>query len=162
MPRKLPPFESLHVVRVSGCWEWTGPRNEDGYGKYGKYALAHRLAYINARGTIPSERVVMHTCDNPPCVNPAHLKLGTVAENNADRAQKGRSKGVFRKADPKHPAKVRRGEKHSRSTLSADDVRAIRKRHAAGESQTSLATLYRVNSGTVSRIVRNEWRTEVV
>lgn len=79
----------------SGCWEWTGSRNEDGYGVIqiaGSPTKAHRAAWVlSGRGPIPDGLLVMHACDNPPCCNPAHLRLGTVAENNADRHSKGRT-----------------------------------------------------------------------
>jgi hypothetical protein len=79
---------------VDACWPWTGHRNELGYGAIqvgGRLLKVHRVAYQTTVGPIPAGLVVMHTCDNPPCCNPAHLRLGTVAENNADRHAKGRS-----------------------------------------------------------------------
>jgi hypothetical protein len=104
--------------------------------------------------------VVMHTCDNPPCVNPDHLRLGTVADNNRDRHSKGRSKNLFT-SDDSHPAKVQRGQAHWRAKLSDDDVRAIRSRHALGEPQAAIAAHFDINAATVSRIVRRVWRQEV-
>jgi hypothetical protein len=78
------------------CWEWTAGTNDDGYGVIkvdGRDTGAHRIAWvlIARRGPVPDGMVVMHSCDNPPCVNPAHLSLGTVADNNADRHAKGRT-----------------------------------------------------------------------
>jgi hypothetical protein len=78
----------------SGCWEFQGARN--GRLKYGnlsfrgRYQPAHRVAYELTNGAIPEGLVVMHSCDNPPCINPEHLSLGTIADNNADRDRKGR------------------------------------------------------------------------
>jgi hypothetical protein len=71
------------------CWEWRGNRNNRGYGKLGKI-YAHRVAYELASGPIPSGLEVMHSCDNPPCCNPAHLSVGTHADNMQDMARKGR------------------------------------------------------------------------
>lgn len=80
----------------SGCWEWAGSRNYQGYGQIhwlGGAIRAHRLSYALLHGVIPRDLVVMHTCDNPPCVNPSHLKLGTYADNCRDSVEKARWKG---------------------------------------------------------------------
>lgn len=80
----------------SGCWEWRGTRNGDGYGsvslgKRGTATLVHRLAYLTWIGPIATGFVVRHRCDNPPCMNPAHLMLGTKADNSRDMVARGRS-----------------------------------------------------------------------
>jgi len=75
------------------CWPWQASRDRQGYGKLGykgSHWLAHRLAYTFAVGDIPEGKIVMHSCDNPRCCNPAHLECGTVADNNADSIAKGR------------------------------------------------------------------------
>lgn len=83
------------VERGPDCWLWKGVRNADGYGRLyfrGHHDYAHRVAWELAHGLpIPTGVVIMHTCDNPACVNPAHLRQGTIADNNRDRAAKGRS-----------------------------------------------------------------------
>jgi hypothetical protein len=89
------------------------------------------------------------------------LFLGDADANNKDRAVKGRSGGTF-KSSEEHPARLRGGERHWRAKLSADDVRTIRQMwRDKTATQTSIAARFSVNSATVSRIVRNEWRKEV-
>ena len=81
------------VDTTGECWLWTGHRNEDGYGTLGwqyKQYSAHRLSYEIAYGAIPPGLCVCHRCDNPPCVRPDHLFLGTQADNMRDRYRKGR------------------------------------------------------------------------
>jgi len=77
----------------TGCWEWQAFRNRKGYGQMslqGRLILAHRFSFYIHNGHLSSELFVMHICDNPPCCNPAHLRLGTNKENMQDAAQKGR------------------------------------------------------------------------
>lgn len=78
----------------TGCWLWTGNPNRDGYGKTkidGKTVLVHRLSWLLSEHEDPGDLFVLHKCDVPCCVNPAHLFLGTQADNVADRVRKGRS-----------------------------------------------------------------------
>lgn len=72
-----------------GCWTWTTPRRQQGYGMWGR-TLAHRYSWALANGPIPEGLWVLHHCDNPPCVNPTHLYLGTVVENVQDMVARGR------------------------------------------------------------------------
>jgi hypothetical protein len=84
------------VKKSDGCWEWQAYRDEDGYGSVGSFGNAdrmstHRYSWVLHNGPIPADLFVLHRCDNPPCVRPDHLFLGTVLDNNRDAIAKGRS-----------------------------------------------------------------------
>lgn len=129
----------------SGCWLWTGPFGRGGYGTFKhdrRRMSAHRAAYEIFTGTIPPGEghhgtCVLHTCDVPHCVNPAHLFLGTVQDNNADMVAKGRQS--------------RRENKTTRR-----DRQVICERYLDGESQNALAREYGVSQARISYIVRCE------
>ena len=94
-PRRASLDERLaqFVIQPSGCWEWTGSKNDKGYGRV--YAdrdekRAHRAMWEQAHGPVPDGLWVLHRCDNPPCVNPDHLFLGTPLDNVRDMMAKGR------------------------------------------------------------------------
>lgn len=90
------------LVRISdGCWEWTGALDKDGYGRHFHRTGAfksHRYSYEISVGPIPDELHVCHHCDNPACVRPDHLFLGTRSDNMRDCMRKGRAKNVFQRA----------------------------------------------------------------
>ena len=88
---------SKYVVRPTGCWEWTATRNKQGYGVVGLYmngaprgVPAPRLQWMHCFGPVADGCVILHTCDNPPCINPNHLLAGTQAANLNDMRRKGR------------------------------------------------------------------------
>jgi hypothetical protein len=112
------------VEKSDGCWEWTGARLRRGYGRIRvtrqRQMLAHRMSWELAYGPIPEGLYVCHHCDNPPCVRPDHLFLGTNSDNMVDAHQKGRV-DVSRLKPPPQP-----GEKNGHAKLTADDVRYIR------------------------------------
>jgi hypothetical protein len=150
-------------VRIGdGCWEWTGAKAGRGYGVIGvggsrrsggRQDYAHRLSWEMANGPIPHGIFVCHRCDNPRCVRPGHLFLGSVQDNADDMVSKGRqSRG------PRHADKTR-GEAHGRAKLVEADVLAIRARRAAGETLMELAAAFGVNHGAISKIAnRRTWR----
>jgi hypothetical protein len=132
------------------CIEWTGTHRSFGYGQLqvdGKSTAAHRYLYELAFGPIPAGMKVCHSCDNPPCVRPSHLFLGTQKDNIRDCMTKGR----FKPGWHGHP----RGQFHPRASMTDDQVRAIRREYAAGGiKQKDLAAKYGIAQPTVSDYVR--------
>jgi hypothetical protein len=125
-----------------GCWEWQAGGTKDGYGTIkigGKMCRTHRAVYELYHGPIPDGLCICHTCDNRRCCNPAHLWVGTIAENSADRDEKGRHS----------PA---RGEQVHGVKLHAADVQEIRALLAAGVPQTVIAARYGVSTPLIWHI----------
>ena len=91
----------MNVDKSSGCWVWLLSTIPQGYGHFkvaGKTRRAHRVVWEEFKGPIPERLKVLHTCDNPSCVNPEHLFLGTQADNMQDMKQKGRGRGRYSRA----------------------------------------------------------------
>jgi len=129
------------------CWMWTASTDANGYGafSFGGNTKAHRVAYTLSKGPIPNGLVILHSCDNPRCVNPDHLRAGTQRENVADMDARGRRASTA-------------GEKHGRSKLTEPDVLAIRARAADGERADVLASEYGVKRNAIYQIVtRTRW-----
>jgi hypothetical protein len=140
-------WKSVERRSTDECWPWMGSANAEGYGLM-KVKMrtkgAHRLAYEAAIGPIPDGMIVCHRCDNPPCCNPAHLFLGTHADNAADRSRKLR--GGF-------------GERNARAALTESDVREVRALLAEGRGLQDIARRKGVSSGTIWFIKRGvTWR----
>lgn len=134
------------VVTDGGCWEWQGYRSRKGYGEIkvdGRMEKAHRQAFLLRRGPIPQGMHVLHRCDNPPCVNPDHLFLGTNDDNVADRTAKGRSARNV-------------GAAASTAKLTEDDVRQIRRMATLGMTNLEIAEAFPVNDRSISNIIRNK------
>lgn len=141
IPASAPGEEQLRhkgwTVTDSGCWEWNGGRRAFGHGTVGRSQAAHRLAYETWVGPIPEGLIVRHKCDNPPCVNPDHLEIGTHADNAWDMTVRNRFY----------------------SKLTEQDVRDIREEYAKGVlTQQMLADVYGVSNSNICRIItRKGW-----
>lgn len=90
------------VIKTNSCWEWTGPKDKDGYGmlaviENGRRVTrrAHRLSFREWSGNLPPQLFVLHSCDNPSCVNPDHLRLGTPQDNANDKMARGRHRNQY-------------------------------------------------------------------
>ena len=136
---------------VGDCLEWQGCRQPNGYGASGTRA-AHRVAYELHKGPIPPGMLIMHSCDNPPCVNPDHLSVGTARDNVLDCINKGRRGGA-----------CNQGEKNNTTKLTEVQVLEIRRTHQRtfGEN-TRLAKIYGVNQHTISDIVKGKTWTHLL
>lgn len=153
------------VNKLSGCWVWTGTKNENGYGYFGvsgKMIRAHRISWMMHNGVIPNKLHVLHKCDTPSCVNPSHLFLGTHKENMMDRDLKGRNKIHCGDSNGAriHPEKLARGSKNKSSKLSEEKILKIRLIYSLGGiSQKELAAQFNMNQTTIGDIIRREtWK----
>lgn len=141
MSRRIEVRFYSRIEVTDDCWLWTGPKNAKGYGYLGRggrgapKVLAHRLMWELVQGSIPNGMRVLHRCDNPPCVRPSHLWIGTQAENLADMTAKGRAR------------------RNGQAKLDKESVAAIR--NATG-SIREIAPQFGVAYSTVARIRRGE------
>jgi len=139
----------IEYIPESGCHWWIAGVCKDGYGKFkahGCMQKAHRFAYLAYVGRIPTGIMVLHTCDNPSCVNPEHLFLGTAMDNARDR-------------DKKHRGGSAKGIINSGAKLCDEDIVGIRKKRNLGCSLKEIAKEYGVREPTISVIAnRKAWR----
>ncbi len=144
----------------TGCWEWQAATDRHGYGFIGLgvravgTGRAHRVSYVLAYGSVPKGMCVLHRCDNPPCVNPVHLFLGSRADNMRDMKAKGRAASGERNGSRTQPGAIRRGEQLPQTKISDAEVRQARLLWETGKwRQSHLAEKYRISQSNISRIV---------
>jgi hypothetical protein len=138
-----------------GCWPWTGAKDQDGYGSFqfaGQHCRATREIWRLIHGVYPT--LAGHHCDSPSCRRPSHLYDATPQSNMDDMHRRGRARPVWSGVY---------GERSGAAKLTEDQVRAIRRRYAAGDvTQTALAREYGIRQATVSAIVLNRvWKRTV-
>jgi hypothetical protein len=152
-----PSLKTLHVEKfwdnvdkhcASGCWEWLGVSTTSGYGRFkvdGHSIAAHRISYYLCTDIWPGDLIVCHSCDNPCCVNPEHLWLGTHADNNRDKEEKGRGNHPF-------------GEEHGQTALRNDDVIQIKEMIKEGLKGTGeIGRIFGVSAKVIRRIRAGNW-----
>jgi hypothetical protein len=142
-----------HVTKSDGCWIWTAARDQRGYGCFrwnGRLVKAHRVAWMIERGPIGDGLHACHRCDNPPCVRPDHIFLGTASDNMRDAYTKGRLRA------PDGP----RGETHHKARLTAIQVVEVRSLLAGRALRhREIATMYGVGRTTITAIAQGKnWK----
>lgn len=135
---------------TEACWPWVGAKTTKGYGhfrqsKTRQMLVASRASYFLEHGVDPSHLQVCHTCDNPPCVNPKHLFLGTAKDNSDDKIRKGR-----------YVSSNQGRTTNGRSILSEEDLENVKRRILSKETNKSIAADYRVHHSTISAIRRGK------
>lgn len=152
----------VKVDKTSDCWLWTGEISNKGYGRFrykGSRVSAHRVSYTLFKGEIRG-LCVLHKCDNPRCVNPDHLFLGTHRDNLMDAIKKGRHMVGDKNPCRIHPEIIRRGENHNMAKLNNAEVEYIKKELANGVNITTLSKKFNVSLTTICDIKNGRsWNT---
>lgn len=151
------------VVKTKSCWEWKGTINHlrGGYGymKYkGKMWRSNRLSYYLHNGKFDTTLSVCHKCDNPSCVNPDHLFLGTQRENLMDASRKNRMRTGKNHGLNMNPERKPWGERNGQSKLSVEDVVFIRKNFKNNYTAKELSNKFKVSEFNIYKIIsRKLW-----
>jgi hypothetical protein len=144
------------VDRSGDCWIWSAGRFRSGYGQFKvgqTQRRAHRVAWELTHGPIPAGLCVLHSCDTPPCVNPAHLRLGDQADNAADREARHRNGAYTR------PDRFASGARDTASKLTPGQVVEMRKMITAGVGASEAGRRFGVTAGTARAVARlRTWR----
>lgn len=140
-------FEKVNFENENGCWEWIGAKDGGGYGMGvtdGKKYKAHRYSWEYYYGEIPNGMWVLHKCDNPSCVRPSHLFLGTNQDNMNDKTKKERQSRLF-------------GDRNGRSIMTKEKVIEMRTMYSSGKySYRKLSTIFGISMTQTGRILKRE------
>jgi hypothetical protein len=150
-------WDKVIKTHEHGCWLWTEPRDKQGYGRWGK-TPAHRYSWQQANGPIPDGLWILHHCDNPPCVNPAHLYPGTVVENTRDAVTRGRT---YRPPRKSHCAKGHAKEGDNRAVVTDKGRPRDRCRQCENERSAARQREARAERGLQKTKLSNEEKTRI-
>jgi|SRR3990172_11883214 len=145
-----------HVNKTETCWIWNGSKNNRGYGQFNlrkssgekTIVLAHRFSYEIENGPIPFKLCILHKCDNPPCVRPDHLFLGSQVDNAIDMINKGRGNKV-------------NGIRNANSKLTTEKVIKLRSLYDQGVKVSVLCKMFGVSHNTASKVAQRRWWNSV-
>ncbi len=145
-------WTKVRIGAPTDCWPWAAMQNKAGYGLFrlgSVKVLAHRVAYALSWQD-PGDLIVCHRCDNPVCVNPSHLFIGTTADNAMDKAAKGRGR-----------TRDQRGDRNARAAISAEAIPEIVDAFKRGENNTLIGKRHGVSHATISLIrLGRTWKAE--
>jgi hypothetical protein len=145
------------VKKTETCWLWIGAKDRYGYGQLvvnRKKKLASHVSWMLSHGEFPKGLWVLHKCDNPACVRPDHLFLGTRLDNVADMCKKGRAATGQNHGSKLHPERIARHERSGMAKLTTESVKTIREKYQTGKySNRKLAQEYGVTHTNISAIV---------
>lgn len=170
-------WNRVNMSNINDCWNWTSPKDKDGYGLFtsnGERYRAHRFSYLlHNNKTIEEIKglSVLHKCDNPSCVNPNHLFLGTQTDNMRDMVKKKRhfsftkperiARGLKHGAYTKPERTVHKGEENGMAILTWVQVNEIRRKYKNGILRSDLAKEYNMGWQTIDYIVKGKlWKDE--
>lgn len=146
-------WSKVNKDTANGCWEWTANKNNKGYGMFsvGSYVgkqLAHRLSYADAKGRIPKGGLILHSCDNPVCVNPDHLRIGTYKDNVADMDERNR-----------RVTNVPFGEANCNAILTDAQVIQMRRDYIAGVPKAEIAAANGMTKASLADVISgSSWK----
>jgi len=145
----------------SGCWLWLGALDHDGYGSFyvkrNVEPKAHRFSYELYCEPIPENLSVLHKCDNPCCVNPDHLFVGTQDDNMKDMKNKGRHRNPEINGLKLHPEKAARGEKVNTAKLTEKDCYKVVEYYKQGYTQKQISEIYNVHYTTIGGVINGRY-----
>lgn len=147
LPKDIVTRIANKTLKTTTCWLWTGNKNKDGYGIIqisNKQKRVTRVVFAIVHGQVTNNQLVLHSCDNPTCINPIHLYSGTPADNVRDEVSRGR---------------IAQGSRNNQNKLTEIQVLEIRSLHKEGSSLSKLGRKFAVSHKTIESIVkRKTWK----